>query len=237
MIWLGIFLVAALALAPFGWTVWRGGHLRNRRDAAMALHRGQLVELDRDLAEGRLLDSEHAAAKLEVQRRLLADADLAEAESKNAGPLAVGLTAILVPAIALFLYVEDGMPNYRQVAAAASQPTTEDLARDQELVTRLRAVLATMDPTSPRTRKGYIMLGNAELTLRHLPEAANAWQQALATEFDPTLAAQTAELLTDSQGHVTPEAAALFKRALAAAPADAPWRKAVEKRLAEAGGS
>ena len=37
----------------------------------MALHRAQLAELDRDLAEGRIAAAEHANAVLEVQRRLL----------------------------------------------------------------------------------------------------------------------------------------------------------------------
>ena len=61
--------------------------------------------------------------------------------------------------------------------------------------------------------------------------AAKAWQRALANRFDPTLAAETAEAMTEANGHVTPAAAALFRRALAAAPADAPWRGMVERRL------
>ena len=69
MIWLSIVVVALVAMAPLGVSVWRGGGLRSRREAALALHRAQLTELDRDLAEGRLLATEHEAARLEVQRR------------------------------------------------------------------------------------------------------------------------------------------------------------------------
>jgi cytochrome c-type biogenesis protein CcmH len=242
MIWLGIVLVAAVALAPFGWAIYRGGRLRGRRDAALALHRAQLAELDRDLAEGRILETEHAAAKLEVQRRLLADAELSEAETGRSGPLAIILTAALVPAAALVLYVRDGVPNYRQAAAAgqealAQQKTAEEIQRDAELIARLKTVLATMDPNAERTRQGYVMLGNAELGIGNLPDAADAFRKALAVRFDPTLGAETAEVITDTQGKVTPEAASLFKRALAEAPPDVPWRKAAEKRIAEAGGS
>jgi cytochrome c-type biogenesis protein CcmH len=242
MIWVFIALVAAVALAPFGWTIWRGGQLRSRREAAMALHRAQLLELDRDLSQGRLLESEHAAARLEVQRRLLAEAELTEAGTAKPGSTAVILTAVLVPVLALFLYVADGMPNYRAVAAtaqaeAAKQADKSNEMRDAELVMRLQAILSTMDPADERTRKGYVMLGNAELKVGQLPDAVTAWQKALASRFEPTLGAETAELIADIAGHVTPESAALFKRALAAAPADAPWRKAAEKRLAEAGGS
>lgn len=242
MIWFYLALVAMVALAPFGWAVWRGGRVRGRRDAAMALHRAQLVELDRDLAEGRLLDSEHAAARLEVQRRLLADAELTEAEGAKSGSLAVVLTAALVPALALLLYVKDGTPNYRAKAAAAqeaaaAQGSSIEMARYAEITQQLKAALAKMNPGDVRARKGYVMLGNAELALGQLAEAANAWRTALAVQFDPTLGAETAEVITDSEGHVTPEAASLFKRALAEAPADVPWRKAAEKRVAEAGGS
>jgi cytochrome c-type biogenesis protein CcmH len=134
------------------------------------------------------------------------------------------------------------MPNYRAVSAAAQaelakQAGKADEMRDAELVMRLQTVLATMDPADEKTRKGYIMLGNAELKIGLLPDAVTAWQKALASKFEPTLGAETAELIADVAGHVTPEAAALFKRALAEAPANAPWRKAAEKRLAEAGGS
>ena len=65
-------------------------------------------------------------------------------------------------------------------------------------------------------------------------EAAQAWRVALHTKFDPALAAETAELEIDAAGHMTPDAAALFKRALAKAPPDAPWRNLVKRRLREA---
>jgi cytochrome c-type biogenesis protein CcmH len=242
MIWFYIVLVAAVALAPFAWAVWRGGRLRGRRDAALTLHRAQLTELDRDLAEGRIMEAEHAAAQLEVQRRLLADAELTDTETGKSGPLAIILTACLVPAVAIFLYVKDGVPNYRQAAAnaraeAAQQQSAEQVARDAEIIARLKTVLATMDPTAERTRQGYVMLGNAEISVGNLPDAADAFRKALAVRFDPNLGAETAEVITDSQGHVTPEAAALFRRALAEAPPDVAWRKAAEKRVSEAGGS
>jgi cytochrome c-type biogenesis protein CcmH len=42
-----------------------------------------------------------------------------------------------------------------------------------------------------------------------------------------------AEAITESQGHITDEAAGLFCRALAEAPADAAWRPMVQKRLSQ----
>jgi len=47
------------------------------------------------------------------------------------------------------------------------------------------------------------------------------------------LAAEAGEAITEVNGKVTDEAAALFRRALAEAPAEAPWRPMAEKRLSE----
>jgi cytochrome c-type biogenesis protein CcmH len=242
-IWLGIAAVAVVALVPLAWAAWSGGRLRGRRDMALALHRAQLAELDRDLAEHRLLPAEHVAARLEVQRRLLAEADEAEAGTRRSGPLTLVVTAALVPALALILYVADGgTPDYRAKAEAAQAQIADAtrnnaMAQDVQIVEQLRARLAQMDPHSEMTRKGYVMLGEAELQLGHLPEAVDAWRTALNIRFDPSLGAETAEAITEADARVTPEAAALFKRALAEAPADVPWRRDAQKRLAEAGGS
>jgi hypothetical protein len=61
-------------------------------------------------------------------------------------------------------------------------------------------------------------IGSAESDMGGWATAAAAWNAALAI-FDPTLAAQIAEAETGAKGAVTPEAAALFRAALAAAPA------------------
>ncbi|HET9019308.1 MAG TPA: c-type cytochrome biogenesis protein CcmI, partial [Acetobacteraceae bacterium] len=90
-------LCAVLALLPLAWVLRGGNMLRSRRESALAIHRAQLAELDRDLAEGRIADSEHASAKLEIQRRLLAAADTPEGPPPRTarGPLLA--TLVLVP--------------------------------------------------------------------------------------------------------------------------------------------
>src|SRR5579875_2042264 len=72
MIWLALLILAGVTMAPLGLALRRGAVARGRRDADLALHRAQLAELDRDLAEGRIGPAEHKEARLEVQRRLLA---------------------------------------------------------------------------------------------------------------------------------------------------------------------
>jgi cytochrome c-type biogenesis protein CcmH len=249
MIWLAALALAALTLAPLLLLAWRAraGHgvrLRGRQEAALALHRAQLTELDNDLAEGRLLTAEHQAAKLEVQRRLLADAALPDGAAAKTDRYFIPAVAMAVPIAALLLYLATGRPGFPppdtappvQADGAGAAPDPARIAQDQAAIGQLRNRLALMDPHADQTLRGYEILGNAELSMGHLPEAAAAWQHVLADRFDPTLAAQTAEVLTETSDHVTPAAMSLFKRALAAAPADAPWRKMAEKRVAEGAG-
>jgi cytochrome c-type biogenesis protein CcmH len=236
MIWLAMAALALLTVAPLGWAAWRGGRLRGRQDAAMALHRAQLTELDRDFDDGRILSEEHQAAKLEVQRRLLADAALPEASSGTSGRWPVLATLVLVPGAALALYLTSGHPEFPPPGAPATQEEAQ-ARKDDAMITELRNRLAIMDPTADRTLEGYTILGQAELRRGHLPQAADAWNKVLAKHFDPTLGMETAEVMFEIAGHATPETTSLFKRALAEAPPDAPWRKEAEQRVLQAGGS
>ena len=232
MIWLAIAGLAALALAPLGLSLFRTARARGRQESALALHRAQLVELDRDLVDQRIGVPEHAAAVLEVQRRLLAEAGRVEPEAIPAGRSPVWVALLLVPVAALALYLVGGSPDLPAAPLAGRIAAAEARARQEmALIAELKTALTRMDPASARAREGYILLGNAEARLGNMRQAAAAWQKALANRFDSALAAEAAEALTEANGHVTPEAEALFRHALATAPPNAPWRKLIERRL------
>jgi cytochrome c-type biogenesis protein CcmH len=236
MIYVGIVVLALVALAPLAWALARQGTARGRRESALRIQAAQLAELDRDFAQGRIGAAEHATAKLEVQRRVLATADIAEPEARRGSVLPVAAALVLVPALAVGLYFEShgrpelpAMPLAQRVLAQA-----KDTKEAEALIDRLREKLATLDQKSEVARQGYLLLGNAENSLGHLALAAEAWQTALSIRFDPGLAALTAEAQTRLEGRISGESLALFRRALAEAPPDAPWRQAVTERLAEA---
>ena len=235
MIWFALAILAAVVLAPLALTLRRAVTARGRREAAIALHRAQLAELDRDLAEGRIGETEHAAAVLEVQRRLLAVAATTEAAPGRTSSMPIAAALVAVPIVALLLYLVGGHPDLPAAPLAARIAAAEQRDREEAgLIEQLRARLGQVDPHSDRGREGYILLGNVEAHRGRMAEAAKAWGTALETRFDPTLAVETAEALTESEGRVTDDAAALFRRALAEAPQNAPWRPMAEKRLAEA---
>jgi cytochrome c-type biogenesis protein CcmH len=234
MIWLAIAALAAVALAPLAFSLRRDAAARGRQDAAIALHRAQLAELDRDLADGRIAAAEHANAVLEVQRRLLAEAGSAEPRAQASSRSPVLIALLLIPLGGLALYVVGGSPGLPAVPLAdrivAAQQRAE---REAALIAQLRRRLGELDPHSDQARQGFVLLGNAEASRGRLRAAADAWRTALATRFDPTLAAEAAEAISETQGRVTDEAAMLFRRALTESPADAPWRPMAQRRLSE----
>jgi len=235
MIWIGICLLVVLALAPAAFVVLRARTARNERDSALALHRAQLDELDRDLASGLIVPAEHVTAQLEVQRRLLAaDAALDEQASLGRRRIGAWLAIGLVPLAAVALYLTEGHPMLpAQPLAPRLAALHKDDTRTDDLLARLRAGLARMEPGDPNLVQGYLLLGQAEAAREHYAAAAKAWRMALDQNFDPELAARIAEAQTRADGRVSPDSADLFRRALDAAPKDAQWRMAAEQRIAE----
>ena len=237
MIWLAI-AAAALALsalAPAGWALRRRVRVRGRKETTVALHRAQIGELNRDLAEKRIAGPEHATAMLELQRRLLAASEVSDASGStpDRGPLVLGL--VLVPMIALTLYLVGGRPDMpSQPFAERIAQADKRMAETQDAVAQLGAVLATLDPTSKQAQEGEMLLGNAEASQGQFGEAAEAWRKVLAQNFDPTLAAMVADATTRAEGRMSLASAALYRQALAAAPADVAWRSEIEQRLANA---
>ena len=231
-LWIAIFVLAAIALLPLAFCFRRGAAARGRREAALALHRAQLVELDRYLAEGRIDAREHSAAMLEVQRRLLQAAEMREEISPGSSRSTLIAALVMVPCAALLLYLTGGSPGLPAMPLRARMAALAQRVHEQTmLIEELKNVLKGLDPKSPKARQGYILLGNAEARLGDMPGAASAWQTALDAAFDPALAMETAEAITEANGKVTTQAASLFRRALTEGDPHAPWRSMVEQRL------
>ena len=73
-----------------------------RAEYDVNVYKDQLVELDRDQAEGRIGGAEADAARLEIQRRLLAAAD--DAEGEDAQSAASGKGKAMIVAAVLTVY-------------------------------------------------------------------------------------------------------------------------------------
>ncbi|WP_431280999.1 c-type cytochrome biogenesis protein CcmI [Humitalea sp. 24SJ18S-53] len=216
MDWLLKFGLALLALVPLVIVLWRPGSARGRGAADLALYRAQLAELDRERAAGRLDEAAHAAAVLEVQRRLLAapaTGSMPARPSRSAVFLPVLLP--LVPAAALGLYLWHGKPG---LPAATFAERAVVAAEDAQIVNDLRARLELLQPNSAAAREGLMLLGTAERARGDGAAAAEAWTRALTMRFDPTLAAELIELQIERQDFAAADT--LLRRSLAQAPRD-----------------
>ncbi len=234
MVWLAIALLSALALLPCALVLRRGLGARDRHEAAMALHRAQLVELERDRADGLIAENEHASARLEIQRRLLAEADRMPDAGRTGSRLSVLLMLGLVPAMAVGLYLVGGHPDLpAQPFALRLQQADARGQDDERMMQTLKERLAGLPAGSPQAHEGYILLGQVEAARNDWGQAALAWRRALDDGFDATLTAQTAEAQVRAEGGVSAESAGMFRRALDAAPKDAPWRLLAEQRIAQ----
>lgn len=234
MVWLSIVLLSAVALLPCALVLRRGLAMRDRHEAAMALHRAQLHELERDQSHGLIAPGEHAGAKLEIQRRLLSEAERKPDGGRIGSRVPVLATLALVPAMAVALYRIGGRPELpAQPIAQRMQQADARVGDDDRLMGVLKERLAALPKGSAEAHQGNILLGQAEASRGNWNGAALAWRRALDDGFEPTLAAQTAEAQVRAEGGVSAESAALFRRALDVAPRDAPWRLLAEQRIAQ----
>lgn len=180
LIMLGVVL---LLTAPLLFALRRPRTLRNRREAALALHRAQLTELARDREDGRIAEAEYKAARLEVERRLLAaDASAMPDMGGDARPLLIA-TIIALPVAAFALYLPGKTYN------VPSEPHTQWMTQEKavqtrltQLITLLRAHLASVDPNSVDASQGQAYLAEAlsEQAGTITPEALALFRQSLA---------------------------------------------------------
>src|SRR5688572_7917086 len=163
-----------------------------RDELNAAIYHDQLRELDNDLAAGILGTAAHGQARLELQRRLLEDADephrgTPAPEAPRSG-LTAGVIGVMVPLAAVGLYVLLGTP------AALSPDARVPVTQEQVIgmVEKLRARLEQ----KPDDAKGWLMLARSYLVLGRHAEAVRAFERAGAVvDADASLLAQYAEAL------------------------------------------
>lgn len=225
MLWLGIAGLLVLALAFLLWPWLRRGPAADSRKAHdLAVYRAQLAEVDQDVARGNLTAAEAAAARLEVQRRLLrADAAPEQAGSAVLNPAALLVTAVLLgllPVGAVGLYMVLGLPQgadpARLVARAAppaAQP--ESAEEDQEMAVLVGRLRQRLEQT-PNDVNGWLLLARTQMSRGVYAEAVDAYNRAVALNpGDADLHASRGEaMLFANDGNMTPAAQAAFLAAL-----------------------
>ena len=219
------FVFAAMALAAAGLLVW--AFLRQpaasgeRVDYELEVCRAQLRELERDFERGVVTQDEVEAAKLEIQRRMLAADAAREAKTTAAAsPLDRALPAILgalLPLAAFGLYAGLGSPGATGPAGtvaerAAAGQQQNNLPDIQTMITRLKGRLAEQ----PQDIDGWITLGQSYMAVGRYMDAVTSFDRALEIRSNLPFvnAARGEALVFAAEGRVTQEARAAFERTL-----------------------
>jgi cytochrome c-type biogenesis protein CcmH len=230
-LWLVLGAMTVVAAVLVAWPLLRPRRQQaDRRDYELRVYRAQLEEVTREEERGLLGPKESAAARLEVERRMLAaDAATAERRGTPAGgarrPVAaLGLLACFL-LVAGALYGRLGSPDLparpfaqradRQVAGRAPDSS---VAAAAQAIARLEQRLAS----APDDLDAWLQLGQAYETTGQFEESAHAWRQALALDTDNARlhAALGEALVMANGGTVTPAAGDAFDRALELDTAD-----------------
>ena len=231
MLWMILTLMTVLAAVGLAIPLIR------RVDAARAAERNdslgvlkaQLGEIETQAATGVLEAPEAEALKTDLKRRVLAEGRRAETPARPLSErtllyLALGTVAIVTLA-GTGLYLAIGKPNVAaapgvKTAQAPGAPNAD--GSPHENADTVIAQLETQMQQHPDNAEGWRMLGWSYLQTGRNAEAAVAYGRAAAP--DPTnadyLSAQGEATVLASQGTVTPVAQDVFRKAIAADPAD-----------------
>jgi cytochrome c-type biogenesis protein CcmH len=214
-------LVALALLLPALTSGGREGGVE-RDKLNIAVFHDQLKELEAELAEGTLSESQFEAARRELQRELLDEVGEGEAQAtiKPPGRFAVPVVALLVPLLAIGLYLHLGeshlLTDEGQAELAQAQQEAHDMANVEQMVQQLADRLQQ----DPNNLEGWQMLGRSLLTTQRYADAAQAFAQAIRIAGEqPDLLADYAEALAmANDGQLLGDPLALVEQVLAMQP-------------------
>ncbi len=209
-----------------------------RLDSALAIYRDQLAEIERTRADGTVSEADAAAARIEVERRILTAANASDAaaprDSTTLHRFLPPALALLIPLLALGVYLNVGRPGL-PAAPFASRPAGEHPNPNQpitaeRMLAEARARLAE-DPDDPEAlaELGEALVLEADGTVT--PAAVEALTRALAKRPDNPRAAYYLGL-HEAQSGDSKAAVARWQALEAASPPDAPWLPMLRAEIA-----
>ena len=220
MSWVPLILLAlAVALLVAAPLLRRIRPPRPREEYELRVYRDQLRELGEDKTRGLVTPEQEAAARLEIDRRMLG---VSRGRYRRAGALprwqTAAILAVVVPAVSLGLYLWRGEPGTPDQPLAART----DLVQPRESAELLELVAAqrTAVAADPEDAGAWTLLGRGYLVLGRFEESADAFRRAIALgNAGADIQTELVEaLLNAGGGTIPPEGRAAIDAALAADP-------------------
>lgn len=211
-LWLPVIIISLIVLA---WLVAPGMKLAQsnakRADYDINVYKDQLAELDREAAEGRIEGSELDAARLEIQRRLLAASDDKEQSVKDAskgGTLPIFMAAGAAPIFAIAFYMYNGSPEIPdhplssrpEVMRAADAQASAHSGQQAPSMEQALVSLEQRLQENPNDVDGWILLARSYAGTGNAVKAAEAYARAVPlADRHPMLLADWAEARLNAQ--------------------------------------
>ena len=218
MIW---FFIAALALGSMGFLAMS---LRakaipgTQTDSTPAIFADQLAELDRDVARGVVSAADADAARIEIKKNILRQAQKGTSvpiASSRSSLVGLVVSMFFVPMIAIGYYIQFGNPELSRLAVAEQQQAREENARVVALTEQLKTRLETDAEGGPSD--GWMLLGQTYMRLGRFNDASEAFR--IVSERDEATSAVfsmlTEALVAQENGITTPAAEAAINEAAA----------------------
>lgn len=216
-LWLPVII---LCLGVLAWLLIPGLKLAKanarRADYDINVYKDQLAELDREAADGQIEGPELDAARLEIQRRLLAASEDKEQSIKDGsrgGSLPIFLAAGAAPVCAIAFYMYTGSPNVPDYPLAERKDTrpaapAQASAHNGQNAPSMEAALESLRQRleqNPNDVDGWILLARSYAGMGQADKAAKAYARAVPlTDRHPMLLADWAEArLNAQQGQFT----------------------------------
>ncbi|MFN3233221.1 MAG: c-type cytochrome biogenesis protein CcmI [Alphaproteobacteria bacterium] len=223
MIYALLTLLALASAAVIAWPLMRRPKDDvERSDAATALYRAQLLELETDLERGLISAAEAESARIEIQRRLLRESDQTDLQSLPSpggtrSVVAITLIALTIVGSAL-LYLERGHPD---LAWAPAPDRMENVTENSDVDTLVLQLAKRMEER-PDDIEGWLLLGPTAQTVGRFDLAVEAYRQTIRLRPDePALKLDLGQALTaEAAGLVTDEARSIFQQVLDASPGE-----------------
>ena len=198
-------ITLGMALCVAGVVVWvllRQGPVvtsASQSQANVKVYREQILDLDREHANGHLSDSEWQQSRDELSVRLLQDTAvedephvITQAQSWRTAVV----IALVFPMSALGLYIWLGAPEAispMPFASASVEAATEQAAPPN--LDQIAASLANKLQADPNNLEGWILLGRTHRSMGNLDAALSAFERALKLNPDDELILARAEVL------------------------------------------
>lgn len=242
-------LAAVVGLALAGPLLRRNAVPAARAEYDLTVFRDQLKEIERDADQG-LLDAEATeAARLEVQRRMLAaDTELQTGTGATGSGGPRRLTAVLigagVPLAAAALYIVLGSPDQPDQPFAARDLPAEQVAAQTAARPEINPEMAAMVgrlaerlKENPDDIEGWLLLGRSYISMERFADALNTFAHArkIANGRTDVDIAYAEALILTGQMKVTDDAAAIFQAVRDKAPFDPKARYYLGLKKAQAG--